>query len=294
MITGIYKVTNKENGLMYIGKGKNILDRWYEHKRESYCSDEVWKTNKRGEQTYFHRALRKRTPEDFTWEIIEECSEELLNEREIYWITYYHTYIHDPLCKGYNMTKGGDGYSCGGGENAPGCKITKEQADLIKQKLKERWTIKQIQELVPEIGSSSISNINYGKTWFDPNEKYPISINNGHRKFSDKEVLKIRQEWQQGLNIQDLADKYNINRDGMSELVRGITYTNVPVLEREVDYKKINHKARKFTNEEVQYFRKQFEEEGKSIKFLHENECKVKCCYAAFYNMIKRKTYKNV
>lgn len=292
-MTGIYKITNKENGLMYIGKAKNIYKRWQEHKNDSYCLEEKWEANNRKEQTYFHRALRKRKPEDFKWEIIEECSENELNEKEIYWIEYYHTWIHDPLCQGYNMTKGGDGYSCGGGEKAPGAKITQQDCDIIKQKLKEHWTAAQIQTLIPQATSGIISNINYGKSWFDPNEKYPISINNGHRKFDDDKVLKIRQEWQKGANIQELADKYGMNRDSMSNLVRGITYTNVPILERDVDYKRSNYEQRKFTDEEVKYFRQQVKN-GKSIKSLYEKECNVKCCYAAFYNMIKGKTYKNV
>lgn len=48
-----------------------------------------------------------------------------------------------------------------------------------------------------------------------------------------------------------------------------------------------------YTDEEVKYFRQQVKN-GKSIKSLHEKECNVKCCYAAFYNMVKGKTYKNV
>jgi hypothetical protein len=43
------------------------------------------------------------SPESFTFEILEECSRELLNEREVYWISFYNC-IH-PL--GYNKTSGG-------------------------------------------------------------------------------------------------------------------------------------------------------------------------------------------
>lgn len=35
----------------------------------------------------------------------------MANEREKYWIAFYHTYIKDPLCNGYNLTLGGDGQS---------------------------------------------------------------------------------------------------------------------------------------------------------------------------------------
>ena len=49
--------------------------------------------------------MRKYGIENFTIEIIEEVADEqILNEREIYWIEYYDSYSH-----GYNATKGGDG-----------------------------------------------------------------------------------------------------------------------------------------------------------------------------------------
>lgn len=42
----------------------------------------------------------------FTIEKIEECSDEIVNEREQYWINFYNTYID-----GYNCTLGGEGTS---------------------------------------------------------------------------------------------------------------------------------------------------------------------------------------
>ena len=48
--------------------------------------------------------MRKYGIENFTFEIIEECSQEQLNEREIYWISYYDSFNKE---KGYNMTPGG-------------------------------------------------------------------------------------------------------------------------------------------------------------------------------------------
>ena len=46
--------------------------------------------------------MRKYGIENFTFSVIEECSQEQLNEREIYWIEYYDTYKN-----GYNSTLGG-------------------------------------------------------------------------------------------------------------------------------------------------------------------------------------------
>lgn len=92
----IYKITNKEDGKAYIGqtcRDPNI--RWKEHYNRDIDKD-----------TYFHRALKKYGKDNFLWEVIEECDNKILNEREIYWIKYYDTYYKNN--KGYNMTYGGE------------------------------------------------------------------------------------------------------------------------------------------------------------------------------------------
>lgn len=50
-----------------------------------------------------YRAIRKYGLENFTFEVLEECPSELLNEREIYWINYFDSYYN-----GYNCTLGGN------------------------------------------------------------------------------------------------------------------------------------------------------------------------------------------
>lgn len=50
------------------------------------------------------RAYDKHGPEAFRFDIIEECSPEELDEREMYWIQFY-----DAFSNGYNQTEGGGG-----------------------------------------------------------------------------------------------------------------------------------------------------------------------------------------
>lgn len=57
---------------------------------------------KQKDGTAFHAAILKYGEENFDWEVIEECPEEELNDREIYWIAYFDTYNN-----GYNATRGG-------------------------------------------------------------------------------------------------------------------------------------------------------------------------------------------
>lgn len=92
MRCGIYKITNNINRKVYIGKSKNIEERWTEHKRLSNLDEEDWKKDHRCCQTPIHKAIRKYGVENFSFEVIEETKEEDLNKREIYWIDHYNSY----------------------------------------------------------------------------------------------------------------------------------------------------------------------------------------------------------
>ena len=52
----------------------------------------------------YHNYKTIRLIENFLFEVIENCEERLLNEREVFWIAYYSSYKD-----GYNATPGGDG-----------------------------------------------------------------------------------------------------------------------------------------------------------------------------------------
>lgn len=88
---GIYKITNLLNRKIYIGQSINIQNRWEDHKY--YSSNE---------HTALQAAFKKYGISNFSFEIIEECSKEELDEKEIYWIKFYDSYNN-----GYNLTKGG-------------------------------------------------------------------------------------------------------------------------------------------------------------------------------------------
>lgn len=287
---GIYKITNQINGKIYVGKSVHIEQRFTEHKRDSQVPQEQWEVNYRHVKTPFHTAVRKYGIENFNLEILEECEEQQLNKREKYWIAKLNATDRNI---GYNVTFGGDGYSCGGGENAPGSKITQAECDLIKEKLRERWSYSDILKLIPSIKySSTISNINYGKAWRVEGETYPICIDPGHRIWSDEEAMNIKQRYAKGETIMALANELNVNYNTITALVTGKSYTNLPVLEREVDWKRISNN-RKLSSEQVLYYRNRFYKDKQSIRSLHES-CPIKMTYAAFYNMIKGITYKNL
>ena len=92
---GIYKIENQINGKVYIGQSINIARRWKEHRSRANNND-----------TPLYRAINKYGLENFTFEILEECSVSELNEKEIYWIKYYNSTNRNI---GYNLTTGGNG-----------------------------------------------------------------------------------------------------------------------------------------------------------------------------------------
>ena len=91
----IYKITNDINKKIYIGKTINTIKlRWQQHL-----------SNINRYKTHLYLAMKKYGYNHFNIEVIEEVSNNLLNEREKYWIKYYDSYYN-----GYNSTLGGDGY----------------------------------------------------------------------------------------------------------------------------------------------------------------------------------------
>lgn len=97
-ITGIYVITNQINGKQYVGLSKNCYKRWSDHYSKSYYS-----TKKDDQEKVLYKAMRKYGRENFSFQILEECSEDKLAEREIYWINKLNTYKN-----GYNETQGGE------------------------------------------------------------------------------------------------------------------------------------------------------------------------------------------
>lgn len=94
----IYKITNKINNKIYIGKTcRSIPIRWKEH-----CS----KANQ-NDKFYLHNAIFKYGKENFIIEKIDETNnEEIINQLEQYWINFYNSNNRE---YGYNLTNGGEG-----------------------------------------------------------------------------------------------------------------------------------------------------------------------------------------
>ena len=94
----IYCHINKENGKRYIGQTK-----------QDYISSR-WQPNQYKHSKLFYSAIIHYGWDAFEHIILEDniVSQEQANERERYWIAYYHTCYYDKDCWGYNLDTGGN------------------------------------------------------------------------------------------------------------------------------------------------------------------------------------------
>lgn len=91
---GIYKITNLITDECYIGQSNDIYRRWSDH-----CKCGLGIDTPVGNKLY--KAIQEYGLENFTFELLVECSQDELNEKEKYFIELYQA---DTF--GYNSTKG--------------------------------------------------------------------------------------------------------------------------------------------------------------------------------------------
>lgn len=147
-ICGIYKITNRVNGKIYIGQSRNIHARWIGHKTAA--------TNPNSKKdSVLYNAMRKYGIENFEIEVIEECLPEQLDDREIFYIKEYKSCIKDNREIGYNMNFGGSGNN---GYGKPVC-----QYSLDGKYIKTFPSAAEAEREIRGKEGTSITNCCYGR-----------------------------------------------------------------------------------------------------------------------------------
>ena len=82
--TGIYKITNIENQMCYVGQAADIASRWRQHIKRGLGAEAPTRNK-------LYPAMQAIGVENFTFELLEECPREKLDEREDFWQQYHHS-----------------------------------------------------------------------------------------------------------------------------------------------------------------------------------------------------------
>lgn len=93
-VMGIYKITNTSTKECYIGQAVDIAKRWAEHCKCG-CGIDTPASNK------LYKSMKEFGLWSFSFELLEKCSKEQLNEKEKYYIDLYDSYNF-----GFNSTIG--------------------------------------------------------------------------------------------------------------------------------------------------------------------------------------------
>ena len=150
---GIYKIENLINHKCYIGQSKNIQARWKKH----ICTSQNRKSKSYNYPLYC--SFRKYGIENFSFEVVEECTVDELNDKEIGYISIYNSFLN-----GYNQTIGGNNSTYRPTEEILGIIEDLKRLELTYIEIAEKWGLSR----------TSVISINFGKTWMIKEEEYPI------------------------------------------------------------------------------------------------------------------------
>lgn len=163
---GIYCIENNINHKKYIGQSKNIHKRVLQHINDA-------KNNINKNYEFYHDIIEYGI-DSFSFYVLEECSLQSLEEKEMYYIEKY-----DTVKNGYNNTYGGSGSK----------KLSSNDLNRIEELLLNNVSQQDIADEI-NVSRELIQGINTGRYYFREDKKYPIkdyndnNNNNGNKKNS--------------------------------------------------------------------------------------------------------------
>jgi group I intron endonuclease len=170
--TGIYKLTNKESGKVYIGQSKHLKRRLNEHRRCEKSDD------KKGSQSVVRRAIKKYSFDAFDFEIILYCQEgEYMDMMETKLIQFYDCLVP----KGYNVRDGGNKIF-----------MSEEGRKRVSKANSGRIVSEETRLKLSKSGKKAYLNNPRGDEW---NQKLSIALTG--KKKSEEHILKISERRKQ-------------------------------------------------------------------------------------------------
>lgn len=220
---GIYKITNKINNHCYIGQSRKIDQRWKNH---IIASNNL---NDKGYEYPLYRAFRKYGINNFSFEVIEECKIEELNDKENYWIKYYNAEYNQTL--GENFQVGSSKLTSNDVKTIQKMLIEDVQGELSHKDLAKQYNVHK----------DTIRDINVGRSWYDPTLNYPLH----YSKFDSKKPNKILYYCKDcGIQISSKAircskceaqrrsyeNKLPVSRIDLKKLIRTVPFTQIGIM----------------------------------------------------------------
>lgn len=210
----IYKITNLINNKKYIGQTNDPKRRWQEHRNLGYGTEKA---------KLLYQAIKKYGIDNFIFELIEGPIDNY-NEREIYWISYYNTYVANENSWGYNLTSGGEEPPIFYGETNFNSTHTLKEIEQIKYLLKNTKLSNLEIARTFNYSRSAIDRINRGIIWNDDNSEYPIRSEN-IQEFLRERADKIKFDLMNtNLTQIEIGKKYGVGRTTITAINQGQNY----------------------------------------------------------------------
>lgn len=206
---GIYKIENLINHKIYVGQSVHIERRWKEHCFPS--------TN-----SLISNAIKKYGKENFSFQILEECSEEELDNKEISYIKQFDCITP----KGYNIKDYVDGK-----ETTFLCYDKETFLNIVNDIKESLLTFQEISEKY-DITKRLVYYINNGEVHQIENEKYPLreikdfSKKTHHCSCCGKEISRWGTMCKECLYFSQRKTE-RPSRELLKELIRSETFTNI-------------------------------------------------------------------
>lgn len=211
---GIYGIRNLINNKIYVGKtGMNFGDRWDSHRSLL--------NNGKHDNPYLQRAWDKYGQDNFEFIVIEDCNVDELSDREKYYIKLYKD-----MGLAYNIHDGGDeGYNLG-----------KHLSDKTKRKIGEKNRINGIGRKASDETKEKMSRSHKGKKYATMSEDGRKNIQKAQQERCEKnpkklcvdDVIEIRRLHKDGLNYSEIAGKYNVTHQCISDICNYKRWKQVP------------------------------------------------------------------
>ena len=201
----IYKITNKINGLSYIGQAKDYKKRFADHRAMMYGRQ----PNKK-----LYKAFQQFGINNFIFEVIDYGSN--YNELEKKWIKYYNSYQN-----GYNQTLGGEEPPVHYGEENHSCTHSDDEVKMVQNLLINTTLSSKEIGKITGYDDTAIIRINKGELRKDQNLSYPLR-KELTQDFKKRRALDIIYDLQNtSLTQKEIGNKYGVGRTTVTAINRG-------------------------------------------------------------------------